>query len=120
MAITSDVVTEQVEFPSGADVVRGYLARPSGPGAYPALVQVHEVLGITEHREVMTRRLASQGILTLTPNLFTRVGGRPPQDYQTSEERRRTAFLAVPDEQAARDLVAARGYLAGRADVYAD
>jgi len=52
VAIISDVVTEHVEFPSGADVVRGYLARRAGPGPFPALVQVHEVLGLTEHRRI--------------------------------------------------------------------
>jgi carboxymethylenebutenolidase len=34
-----------VEFPSGEDTIRGYLATPAVPGHYPALVQVHENLG---------------------------------------------------------------------------
>jgi len=66
----------------------------------------------------MMERLAGQGILM--PNLFSRVGGEPPRGYSTNEERRRKAYLAVPDEQAAQDLVAARRYLATRADVSAD
>jgi len=121
MAVSVDLQMEWVEFPSGDATIRGYLARPARPGPLPALVQVHEVLGITEHRQEMTRRIAEQGIVALTPDLFSRIGGKPPPGpFTTPEERRRAAFLAVPDEQAVGDLLAAHRYLVSRSDVIAD
>jgi carboxymethylenebutenolidase len=68
----------------------------------------------------MTERLARQGIVTLTPDLYSRIGGQPPQEYSSQEERRRKAFLAAPDEQAQRDILAAREYLSRRPDVAED
>jgi carboxymethylenebutenolidase len=101
-------------------VIQAYLARPALPGRFPALVQVHENLGVTPHRQDVAGRLAKQGYVSLTPNLFSRVGGRPPQDYADAEDRRRKAFLAAPDEQAVRDILATQHYLASRPDVLPD
>lgn len=120
MAATAEITTEWVEFPSGADRIRGYLARPSGPGPFPTMVQVHEVLGVTDHRQDMTQRIARQGIVTLTPDLFSRIGGKPPSGFATSVERRRAAFLSAPDEQAMQDILAAHQYLTTRGDVIGD
>jgi carboxymethylenebutenolidase len=115
----AEIVTAWVDFPSGDQIIQGYLAAPAAPGRYPALVQVHENLGIIDHRKDMTERLARLGIVTLTPNLYSRIGGQPPSDYSSPEERRRKAFLAAPDEQAQGDILAARAYLAQRPDVEA-
>lgn len=127
MALTADaaasqreITTSWVEFPSGGETIHGHLAAPTAPGRYPALVQVHENLGIIEHRRDMTERLARQGYVVLTPNLYARIGGKPPQEYTSQEDRRRRAFLAAPDEQAKADVIAARNYLAGRPDVDAE
>jgi carboxymethylenebutenolidase len=111
------ITTDWVEFPNGSDTIQGYLAAPSAPGRYPALVQVHENLGIIDHRRDMTARLARLGIVALTPNLYSRIGGQPPQDYATQEERRRKAVLTAPHDQAQSDVIAAHAYLSQRPDV---
>lgn len=109
-----------VTFPSGSDEIRGYLALPScGPGDAPppVVVMAHENLGVTAHRERVTELFADEGFACLTVDLYSRIGGRPPRDYTTPEERRAKAFLAARDEQALPDLEAGLGYLAGHNDV---
>ncbi|QXJ23855.1 dienelactone hydrolase family protein [Actinomadura graeca] len=109
-----------VTFPSGPDEIRGYLALPPRRGGGvppPVVIMAHENLGVTAHRERVTERIADEGFACLTVDLYSRIGGRPPQDYTTPEERRALAFLAARDEQALPDLEAGLDHLAGRDDV---
>jgi len=102
-----------VTFRSGRDTVRGYLAEPTGDAVLGAIVTAPENLGVTEHRQAETRRLAAEGFAVLSVDLYSRIGGQPPQDYTTPEERRSKAFIAAKDETAVPDLQAALEYLAG-------
>jgi carboxymethylenebutenolidase len=107
-------------FPGGPEEIRGYLALPlrrPGDAPPPVVVMAHENLGVTAHRERVTELIADEGFACLTVDLYSRIGGRPPQDYTTPEERRAKAFLAARDEQALPDLEAGLDYLAGRDDV---
>ncbi|WP_141585226.1 dienelactone hydrolase family protein [Actinomadura sp. WMMA1423] len=109
-----------VTFPSGSDEIRGYLALPVRPpedASPPVVVMAHENLGVTAHRERVTELIADEGLACLTVDLYSRIGGRPPQDFTTPEERRAKAFLAARDERALPDLEAGLDYLAGRGDV---
>src|ERR1700722_11732941 len=83
-----------VEFKSGKDDIRGYLAKPKGKRNLPGIVMVHENLGVIEHRQDVTRRLAKAGYATLTVDLYSRLGGWSPRDFTTPEERRNKAFKA--------------------------
>ena len=100
-----------VEFERDGVRLRGYLAVPKGARHAPAIVMAHENLGVTEHRQDVTRRLAAEGYVTLSVDLYSRIGGKPPQDYRTPDERRAKAFLAAADEQSVPDLIAGRDYL---------
>ncbi|MFF5259856.1 dienelactone hydrolase family protein [Actinomadura viridis] len=118
--MTTTIESGWVTFPSGPDEIRGYLARPvPAPGGPPppVIVSAHENLGVTAHRRDVTERFAAEGFACLTVDLYSRIGGRPPQDYTTAEERRAKAFLAARDEQAVPDLEAGLDHLAGRGDV---
>lgn len=103
---TDGVRAGWVHFPSGDDLVRGYLAVPAGDGQYPVVVTAHENLGVTEHRQGVTRGLAAEGFVSLTVDLFSRFGGMPPQNFSSQEERRSLAFLAARDDRAVPDLQA--------------
>jgi carboxymethylenebutenolidase len=107
----TDVSARWVTFTSGGDVIRGYLAEPSGNQVVGAVVTAPENLGVTEHRQAETRRLAAEGFVVLSVDMYSRIGGRPPQDYSTPEERRSKAFLAAKDETAVPDLQAGLEYL---------
>jgi len=109
----TDFTARWVTFPSGKDEIRGYLALPSGPtAAVPAVIMAHENLGVIPHRQRVTEQVAAAGYACLTVDLFSRIGGKPPQDYTTPHERRAKAFLAARDEQAIPDLDAGLDYLA--------
>ncbi|MDQ6522191.1 dienelactone hydrolase family protein [Nocardioides sp. LHD-245] len=95
-----------VHFRSGDDLIRGYLAVPDDGGIHPIVITAHENLGVTPHRQEVTRRLAAEGFVSLTVDLFSRLGGMPPQSYATQDERRSLAFLAARDDQAVPDLQA--------------
>jgi Dienelactone hydrolase and related enzymes len=100
-----------VTFPSGNDEIRGYLAEPEGEDVLGAVVCAPENLGVTEHRQEETRRLAAEGFVVLTVDPYSRIGGRPPQDYTTAEERRSKAFIAARDELIVPDCQAALEWL---------
>jgi len=49
-----------------------YLAEPTrAPGRCPAVVVVHEIFGVGEHIQDVTRRFAALGYVSAAPNLFT-------------------------------------------------
>lgn len=95
-----------VHFPSGDTLVRGYLAVPAAAGTFPVVVTAHENLGVTSHRQEVTRRLAAEGYVSLTVDMFSRIGGMPPQNFTDQDHRRSLAFLAARDDQALPDLQA--------------
>lgn len=60
----------------GADgaAIRGYLARPLGPGPYPAVLLMHHRPGLDEWYLQTTRRFAAQGYIALCADLYSRDG----------------------------------------------
>lgn len=61
---------QQITFPSGAQTLAGYLARPETPGPHPALVVIHEVYGLNENIKQIARRYAGEGYAALAVDLF--------------------------------------------------
>ncbi|MBS2007489.1 MAG: dienelactone hydrolase family protein [Cyanobacteria bacterium SZAS TMP-1] len=57
--------------PSGAVTLKAFLARPEGAGPYPALVVIHEIVGLTDHIKEITCRLAEEGYAALAIDLFS-------------------------------------------------
>lgn len=109
-----------VHLPGDPFPVRGYLARPEVDGDVPVVLMAHENLGVTPHRQDVTRRVAQAGYACLTVDLFSRIGGMPPQDYRDAGERRAKAFDAARDERAVVDLQAGWAFLRGVDGVDAD
>ena len=116
MTATQQVETEWLTFDSEGATIPGYLARPAGPGPWPGIVMIHENPGLTEHRQEVTRDLAAEGYVVLTPNLYARIGGNAPDD-EDEHARHLKVGLAVPDEQVHQDLMAGCGVLQRRSDV---
>jgi len=48
----------------------GYLARPQGDGPFPAVVVIHEILGLNENIKDIACRFAAQGYTALAVDLF--------------------------------------------------
>jgi carboxymethylenebutenolidase len=103
----SRVHGEAIQFNSGSDTIRGYLARPSQPGRNPGIVVIHEAFGLVEHIRDIARRFANLGYNALAPDLYTRSGSPDPNNMDSVFP----VMFGLPDAQAVRDLEAAAARL---------
>lgn len=95
---------------TSAPHLRAYLAvPPTGEGPWPAVVVVHEALGLTDDIRQQADRLAAAGYLAVAPDLFTAGGAL---------RCLRATFRAMLQGQGAAfgDLEAARRWLVERPD----
>jgi carboxymethylenebutenolidase len=112
------VTGEELTF-TGAEQaqVNGYLARPAGgdpaSGAYPAMIVIHEAMGLNEHIRDMANRFANLGYVALGVDLYTREGGPPPMEREAMMER----LFSMPDARALGDLEGAADFLRAREEV---
>ena len=60
----------------GSADLRAYLARPTGDGPWPAVVALHETVGLDDVLRRQCDRLAAAGYLTIGPDLFSDGGAR--------------------------------------------
>jgi carboxymethylenebutenolidase len=57
-----------------AGPIQAYLVRPSVEEPRPAVVVIHEILGLTDHIKHVADRLAKEGYVAFAPDLFSRPG----------------------------------------------
>jgi carboxymethylenebutenolidase len=58
-----------------------FLTQPEGTGPWPGVVVVQEANGISTQLLRLSERLAAEGYLTITPDLFFRLGGTEAAEY---------------------------------------
>lgn len=80
-----DIVTERINYPTDDITMKGYLARPSAPGKYGAVVVIHENRGLNPHIEDVARRVANAGFIALAPDALSESGGTPSDADQARE-----------------------------------
>ena len=66
-----DTDYETVQSPQGNGSIRGYLAKPSTAGKYPAVLVVHENRGLNPYIEDVARRLATANLMAFAPDGLT-------------------------------------------------
>jgi carboxymethylenebutenolidase len=89
------------------DQIDAYLARPLGPGPHPSVVLIHHMPGWDEASKEMARKLAYNGIATISPNLHFREGKSTPQENSASV---RDAG-GMPDDRTLGDVGGSMAYL---------
>jgi carboxymethylenebutenolidase len=67
-----EIQSEMTAFEGTMGRVDAYLAKPRSSDKLPALVVIHEIYGLSDHIKHVTDRFASQGYVSLAPNLFSR------------------------------------------------
>lgn len=92
----------------GGDDIAAYLARPLGPGPYPAVVVIHHMPGWDEPTKEITRTFATHGYIAICPNLHYREGPEASPDDAAAACR---AAGGVPDERFLGDTAGALHYL---------
>lgn len=90
--------------------VHGFLCHPGGAGPYPAVLLIHDYMGLTGGIKSQTYRLARAGYVVLAVNLY-----RSARVLSTKEAERLERKL--PRDRALHDLKAAVDYLTQRSDV---
>ena len=104
----SRVRAENIEFKSGGDTIKGYLAQPSQPGRSPGIIVIHEAFGLVEHIRDIARRFANIGYYAIAPDLYSRKGGpSDPNDINTVFP----VMFGKSDAEAVQDLEAAADHL---------
>ncbi len=106
-------VQESVSYLKSDPSVHGFLCRPSGDGAWPAVLLVHDRLGVTEGVKDATFRLAQNGFVALAVDLYR-------GDKVQSDEEAKRLQQELPKQRALSDLKAAVDYLVERAEVNAE
>jgi carboxymethylenebutenolidase len=98
------MIAETIMMPGAhGEMINAYLARPLGPGPFPAVVVIHHFPGWDEWYREATRKFAHHGYVALSPNLYYRVGHGTPQDVAAQVR----ANGGIPDDQAVADLAGA-------------
>jgi carboxymethylenebutenolidase len=94
---------ERISYPSpkGYGTIKGYLARPTGGGKFPAVLVVHENRGLNPYIEDVTRRLATAKFLALAPDALTPVGGYPGNDDKGRELQATLDSAKIMEDMAA-------------------
>ncbi|MFE3055018.1 dienelactone hydrolase family protein [Nocardia sp. NPDC059239] len=62
--------TIQLTTPDGT--IDAYIATPAGPGPWPGVVVVHDMVGVNDDMRTIAGRLSGNGYLAIVPNLFAR------------------------------------------------
>ena len=70
--MTSSVRTETISIPSGDTEILAYLAEPSRPGRFGAIVVIQEVFGVNSHIREVAERLARLGYVAIAPHIYHR------------------------------------------------
>jgi carboxymethylenebutenolidase len=97
-----------VEFPTGAQRVRGALFLPPHAGANAGVVVIPDVWGLKPHYEQVAQKLAAGGYAALALDLYTR--GESPEKH--GPQRVAEFIQALPDRQVLGDVQAAVDFLA--------
>ena len=70
--MASLVRTETVTIASGDTEILAYLAEPSRPGHFGAVVVIQEVFGVNSHIREVAERLAGAGYVAIAPHIYHR------------------------------------------------
>jgi len=107
------IQAEYVEYPSpnGSGTMRGYMAKPTGEGPWPAVLVIHENRGLNPYIEDVVRRFGAADFLAFGPDALTPLGGYPGNDDEGREMQRQLARATMTE-----DFVAAAEFLTHHPD----
>ncbi|MGB3138808.1 MAG: dienelactone hydrolase family protein, partial [Nodosilinea sp.] len=119
--MTSLVRTETVTISSGNTNILAYLAEPTSPGRFGAVVVIQEVFGVNSHIREVTERLAQAGYVAIAPHIYHRQAPGFEVGYAKDDlELGRTYKQGTQAEELLADVRGAIAHLYGKDNVIAD
>lgn len=109
-----DLFTEYVYYPGVPTKIKAYVASPLPQlpaKKYPAIVVIHDNLGLTPHIEDVVRRVAFAGYLAIAPDALSALG----KSFHNEAATRR-AFMELNEEDNLQNFIRVFGYLKTRPD----
>lgn len=107
------LVTESVEYQdTDGETLMGYLARPEGDAAKPAVVVIQEWWGLNDHIKDLAQRFAGEGYVALAPDLYHGVVATEPDEARKLVMELDMAE-AVKEIQRAMSFLREQSYVAG-------
>ena len=100
------LIAEQVRYPGHTGEMLAYLARPKTDEKRPCVVVIHENRGLNTHIRDVTRRIAMEGFLAITPDALSPAGGTPED-----ADKARTLIQQLDGSSTVKNMVAAVQYL---------
>jgi carboxymethylenebutenolidase len=98
--------TEFITYPGETGNMKAFLARPGKKRKYPAVIVIHEIWGLNQHIQDVTRRFAKEGFLAIAPDALSPLGGTPADNSKAS-----TMIRELDNEKTTKNFVAAVKYL---------
>jgi carboxymethylenebutenolidase len=112
--ITTDdkgLVAGEVKIPVGDGEMPAYRAMPDKKGKkFPVVLVVHEIFGVHEWIQDVSRRFAKLGYMAIAPALYARQG--EVKDLKDARELNRQIYSKIPDKQSMSDLDASVAWAA--------
>jgi carboxymethylenebutenolidase len=104
-AAPAGLVTEMVEYKDAdGETLMGYLARPEGDQAKPAIVVIQEWWGLNDHIKDVANRYAQEGFVALAPDLYHGV-------VVTEPDEARKIVMELDMAEAVREIQQAMAFL---------
>jgi len=95
-----------------------FLARPTGPGKYPAVIVVMEAFGLNDHIKDVASRIAAEGYVALAPDMYYRESNAVVGYDQLPEAIR--LMTSLRDDTIVADMAATVSYLQSQDFVRSD
>jgi carboxymethylenebutenolidase len=111
--VTDDkgLITGEVKIPVADGEIPAYRAMPDKKGKkFPVVLVVHEIFGVHEWIQDVSRRFAKLGYLAIAPALYARQG--EVKSLRDPREINRQVFSKIPDTQSMSDLDASVAWAA--------
>jgi len=108
---SNGLIAGEVKIPVADGQIPAYRAMPDAKGKkFPIVLVVHEIFGVHEWIQDVSRRFAKLGYMALAPALYARQGD--VKDLKDPRELNRQIFGKIPDTQSMSDLDATAAWAA--------
>ena len=98
---TANVATETIHYDSGGFNIDAFVAKPAGGGKHPAVLVIHDNLGLNDSIRDIARQFAAAGFIALAPDLTSRLGGTRTPDQMAQAVGQLSPNVSIQDARAA-------------------